>query len=55
MRCASEKMGRLAEEPEDCRPTECLSPETEEEMEIAPRRDTEHKTVLMRLQHREIR
>lgn len=51
MRCASEKMGRLAEEPEDCRPTECLSPEAEEEME----RDTEHKTVLMRLQHREIR
>lgn len=36
MRCASEKMGRLAEEPEDYRPTKCLSPKTEEEMEIAP-------------------
>ena len=36
MRRASEKMGRLAEEPEDYRPTKCLSPKTEEEMEIAP-------------------
>ena len=36
VRCASEEMGRLVEELEDCRPTKLSQFKTEKETEIAP-------------------